>query len=129
MNQIKSDKNRLSERQVKALPFFISTPSDKEGCRQAKIAPQTFYEWLKEPAFKAELSRLRNMIVDDAVESLKAHTTRAVDTLVKLLDTGNPSLQRSVANDIIQHVIKFKECQEIERRIQALENTTASNAK
>jgi hypothetical protein len=121
MGRTKSDKTRLSERQLKAIPFLVSAASDGEGCRQAKIGRQTYYEWIKEPAFKAELSRLRNIVVEDAIQLLKAHTAKAVNTLVKLLDVDNPTIQRGAANDILQHVTKFKEIQEIEERLETLE--------
>lgn len=116
-----SDYSGLSGKQKRALPFFLSGRSEGECCRQAKISRETYYQWLKEPVFKAELSRMRNMIVEDAIEALKGQTTRAVDTLVKLLDVENPTLQRNVANDILSHVARFKELQEIEKRLTALE--------
>lgn len=89
-----ADQNGLSERQLKALPFFLSSCSETEACRAARIFKQTYYEWLKDPFFKNELKRLRNSIVEDAVEQLKAHTSKAVETLVKLLDVDNFTLQR-----------------------------------
>lgn len=123
------DKNRLSERQMKALPFFVASSSEAEACRQAKIAKQTYYEWLKDPSFKTELHRLRELVVNDAIQGLKSHVNKAVTTLVGLLDINTPSLQRNVANDILSHVIKFKELQEIEVRIEALENQAAQEQK
>jgi hypothetical protein len=121
MSQPKTNKISLSERQLKAIPYLISATSEGEACRQAKIAKHTYYEWLKQPAFKNELHHLRGLVVEDAVETLKARTSKAVDTLVKLLDDPNPTLQRNVANDILNHVAKFKELRELEDRIVVLE--------
>lgn len=120
----KPDKNALTERQCKALPFLISSSSEGDGCRQAGIARQTYYEWLKEPGFRAELSRLRNAIVDDALEKLKVHTGSAVDVLIRLLDADNLAIRRNAANDILGHVVKFRELHEIEARLYALESKT-----
>ena len=117
----KPDNSGLSSKQKKALSFFLSGRSESECCRQAQISRETYYQWLKEQAFKAALSNMRNMIVEDAIETIKGQTTRAVDTLVKLLDVNNPILQRHVANDILSHVARFKELQEIENRLTALE--------
>ena len=117
----KSDQNGLSERQQKALPFFVTSCSEAEACRRANISKQTYYEWLKGPLFKSELQRLRNLVTEEAVDQLKTHTTKAVDTLVKLLDVESSSLKRHVANDILSHVAKYKEIQELESRIDALE--------
>ncbi|MES1224783.1 MAG: hypothetical protein ABUT20_55340, partial [Bacteroidota bacterium] len=126
MKMTKSDKSRLTEKQLKALPFLIFSRSAGDGRREAKISRQTYYEWLKEPIFKAELTRFRNLIVEDAIEVLKTHTTKAVNTLVGLLDANNLPLQRNVANDILQHVSKFKELQEIEARLEVLEKQCES---
>lgn len=117
----KSDQNGLSERQLKALPFFVASSSDVEACRKANISKQTYYEWLKDPHFNAELKRLRDLVIDDAVEQLKSHTGKAVTTLVNLLDSNNCALQRGVANDILTYVARYKEIQELEKRIEAIE--------
>lgn len=122
MNRTKTDQIRLSDRQQKALPFFIASSSEAEACRQAKVAKQTYYEWLKEPVFKAELHRLRNLVVEEAIEALKSHANKAVDTLVQLLDGPNPMLRRNVANDVLQHVIRLRELQEVEKRLEVIED-------
>lgn len=122
----KVDKTGLTERQIKAVPFLIAAQSEVEGCRTAKISRQTYYEWLKEPLFKAELHRAREIILTEAIEALKNHATHAVNTLVKLLNAEMPSLQRSVANDILNHIMKFKELQELETRLDNLECKSSS---
>jgi hypothetical protein len=121
----KIDQSLLSERQRKALSYFIASSSEVDACRQAKIAKQTYYEWLKEPAFKAELSRLRRLAAEDAIEKLKSATMKSVDVLIGLLDADNPSIQRSVANDILNHVSKFTELKELEKRLEGLESINA----
>ncbi|MBS0624376.1 MAG: hypothetical protein JSS62_07150 [Verrucomicrobia bacterium] len=121
MKKTKIDQSGLTERQIKALPHFIGSTSEAEACRQAKLAKQTYYDWLKEPAFRKSLKDLRDRALENAVETLKTHATRAVGVLVGLLDRDNPSLQRNVANDILGHVAKFKELNELEMRLEALE--------
>jgi len=118
----KSDENRLTGRQTKALPHFAASLSIEGACKAANISKETFYNWIKEPLFKAELERLRNEIVDDAVNQLKISTTKAAETLVSLLDREDrPAIQRAAANDILSHVMKFMELKEIEVRLQTLE--------
>ncbi len=111
----------LSDRQLKALPFLVSSTSEAAACREAKIAKDTYYAWLRQPAFKGELGRLRNVVVENAIETLKTSATKAVDTLVGLLDDPNPALKRSVANDILGHISRFQELRELEKRLEALE--------
>lgn len=112
----------LSDRQKKALPYFASCRSYEEGCRKAEISKNAFYEWLKEPLFKSKLDQMRDSIVEEAVDTLKANVTKAACALVELLEeSDNPALKRSIANDIIGHVFKVKEMQEFEKRLMALE--------
>ena len=118
------DKTGLSERQRAALPYFLSCRTYEEGCRQAGIGKNTFYSWLQESQFKAEMDRLRDDLVDQAIDILKANITKASYALVELLDnSGNPSIKRAVANDIIGHVFKARELQEFEKRLEVLEQS------
>ena len=111
----------LTKRQLQVLPFLLACPTYEEAARQAHVSVKQIYCWLKISAFKAELDRRRNEIIEEAVNKLKYHTTKAADTLVSLLSHSNPTIQRGVANDLLNHVAKFIELREIEERIQFLE--------
>lgn len=118
----KTNVKALTDRQKKSLPYFASSKSYEEGCRKAGISKNTLYEWLKDPLFKARLGEMRDLFIEEAVDVLKSNITKATDVLVALLDhKESPSLVRSVANDIIGHVFKFHEMQEVERRLDVLE--------
>jgi len=122
MTKANKKKGDLTERQHKAIPFLVTSTTYEKGCREAGISRNTLYEWLKDPSFKAELTAQRSEVVEGALDILKGHIGGAVDALVGLLTTKNEYLRRSVANDIIEHVLKGKELEEIEKRIAALEN-------
>lgn len=111
----------LTKRQLQALPYLLSCPTYQEAARQAHVSVKQIYSWLKTSTFKTELDRRRNEIIEEAVNKLKCNTTRAADTLVSLLSHSNPTIQRGVANDLLNHVAKFIELHEIEERIQLLE--------
>lgn len=118
-----SDQNRLTSRQLNALPFFAASSSIEAASREANVSKDTFYKWLKDPLFKSELDKLRNEIVTDATNHLKSMTTKAAMTLSALLDReDSPGVQRAAANDILGHVAKFIELKELEERLLKLEN-------
>ena len=123
----KSDKNKgqnLTERQVKAIPHLVASSTYEKGCRKARISRNTFYEWLKDPVFKAELKRQRDTVIEEALETLKSSMTNAVKVLLDLLDTTkNEYLKRNVAKDIIGYVIKAKEIEDLDKRITEIENS------
>lgn len=117
-----SDKLSLSKRQIQALPIFASNLTIEEACERAGISRNTFYEWLKEPQFKSELERLRNEIVNEAVNHLKMTSTKAAKTLGDLLERDDsPTVQRAAANDVLGHVMKFMELKELEDRLADIE--------
>ena len=122
-----SDKNKgqnLTERQLKAIPHLVASSSYEKGCRKARISRNTFYEWLKDPVFKAELKRQRDTVIEEALETLKSSMTNAVKVLLELLDeTKNEYLKRNVAKDIIGYVIKAKEIEDLDKRITEIENS------
>lgn len=111
----------LTKRQLQVLPYLLACPTYEEAARQARVSVKQIYCWLKISAFKAELDRRRNVIIEEAVNKLKSNTTKAADTLITLLSHSNPMIQRGVANDLLNHVAKFIEMQEIEERIKFLE--------
>lgn len=124
----KTDENQLSSRQMMALPYFAANSSVEAACKLADVSKDTFYKWLKEPLFRAELESLRSEVVTEAINQLKIGTTKAATTLSELLEREDcPSVQRAAANDILGHVMKFMELKEIEERLIRLENNLRTN--
>ncbi len=118
----KSDKKQeLSQRQQKAIPFLVQSSTVEGGCKEARISRETYYKWLSDPLFKDELKRQRDQVIEDALNVMKANTTKAVNALVGLLNTKNDNLKRWVANDILDHVLKAREIEDLEERVTTLE--------
>ena len=114
---------KLSERQKKAIPFLVNAPTVEGGCKGAKISRETYYHWLSDPLFRDELKRARDQVIEEAMNVIKGNMTRAVNALVGLLNTKNEFPRRAVVNDILGHVLKSKELEDLERRIEALERS------
>jgi len=124
----KSDISRLTSNQLKTLPWCLDSKSYDEACKQSNISRETLYRWLKEPLFKSELDRLRNEVFSNAINRLKANTTKAVDVLSKLMDRDDcPAVQRAACNAILNHTAKYRELEEFEKRLQAIEEQVARN--
>ena len=112
---------KLTSRQVKAIPFIISSPTYTEGMKQAKVNRSTFYKWLKEPEFKTELDRQRDEVAAEAFGVLSQSLTKAVETLVSLLDNKDDRLKRLTSKDIIDFMIRHKEIEDLDERLTAIE--------
>ena len=121
---MKKSNEILTDKQLKTMPLLLDAKTNTEGCKKARIAPKTFYKWLKDPVFKDELKRQRDGINEDALESLKGSMAGAVTALRNLLDTtNNDSLKRYVAKDIIDYVVKARELEDLDKRVGDLEET------
>ena len=116
------EKSKLTERQLKAIPFIVGSPTYTEGCEKANINKTTLYKWLKQPEFKAELDRQRDEVASEAFGVMSQSLTKAVETLVGLLDNKDDRLKRLTAKEIIEHFLKHKEVEDLEKRIAAIED-------
>ncbi len=114
-------KEKLTEKQVRIIPFLLGAPSMEEACKQAKISKVTVYGWLKEDTFREELRKQRDEVVRRALEALQANVTKATKTLVKHLDSKHENISIRAAESIIAYTQKVLEHDELERRIEALE--------
>ena len=121
MNKKTNAEPKLTERQRKAIPFIVSSPTHTQGCKKAKINKATFYKWLKAPEFKAELDRQRDQVASEAFGVLTQSLTKAVETLAGLLDNKDDRLKRLAAKDVIDFIIRHKENEDLDRRLTEIE--------
>jgi hypothetical protein len=119
--QQNNEKTKLANRQLKAIPIIVTSPTYSEGCKKAKVNRTTFYEWMKIPEFKAELDRQRDEIAAEAFGILSQSLTQAVETLVGLLDNKDDRLKRLAAKDVIDFIIRHKENEDLDKRLTEIE--------
>ena len=117
----------LSHRQQLAVTVILASPSLEEARRRVGAAKGTFYGWLKEPAFQAVLKSQREALVQQAFDRLKVGLTQAVDKLLELLQArGQLGIQLRAAQTLLDHGIKVTELQELEARLEALEEQVSN---
>jgi hypothetical protein len=117
----KTNDNALSLKQMKAITLLLTRPTREEVIREVEISSETLYRWMRDPDFKAELARQQNAVINEAISVLKANMTKAAHTLVSLLDEKGGELRRRAANDLIGHVLKARELEELEERLEQVE--------
>ena len=116
-----NDPKTLTTRQSRVIPYLLAAPSLEEGCKRARVSKVTVYGWLKQEVFRHELKRQRDELIERALDSLKANVSKATETLVTLLDSKSEPIRARAAEDIIEFAQKAIEHEELERRIQVLE--------
>jgi transposase len=116
-----NDSKALTTRQTRVIPYLLDAPSIEEGSKRARVSKVTVYSWLKQENFRQELKRQRDELIRGALDSLKANIGKATETLVKLLDSKSEPIRARAAEDIIEFAQKAIEHEELEKRVQALE--------
>jgi len=115
----------LTPKQHKALAALLSETTVTAAAAAANIGERTLHTWLHEPAFADAYTALRHEAVGLAVGRLQHATGIAVDALIDVLDTeytpAPAAVRVSAAKVIIEYAIRFRELDELERRIAQLE--------
>ena len=114
----------LTEKQLASIPVILASKNYAEGVKKAKIGKTTFYKWLKTPEFKQELDFQRKQLVTQALSILRTSTGKAVQVLIKLLDSDNEMIRLKTAITILEFTERFQEQEEIIERIRILEEKT-----
>lgn len=110
----------LSNRQLLAISQIIASTTLEEARRKAKVSKGTLYAWLRDDVFKAELKRQRDEVIREALDRLKCALTKAISGLIELMDSKRSDL-RLVYKDIIDYGIKSIELEDIEERLDKVE--------
>jgi hypothetical protein len=121
--------DELTHKQHKALAALLSEPTVTAAAAKCGIGERTLHTWLHDvPAFAAAYTAARRDAVGQAVGRLQHATGIAVDALIDVLDseyTPAPAAVRvSAAKVIIEYALRFRELDELESRIAALENAS-----
>ncbi|MDF7825692.1 hypothetical protein P4B35_16815 [Pontiellaceae bacterium B12227] len=119
--KIKDTLASLTDRQQKLLIELIRTHDIKAACKNAGVGRTSAYRWLSQPDFSGALKQLRDTAMNEALDSIKALTARAAEVLAALLDSENESIRRMVCRDILRQAVKVRELEDIEQRIDQLE--------
>ena len=92
-----------------------------QAAREAGVGPRTIHNWLAKSEYRAYINKLRSNFVDEALGRLTVAATRAVDTLVGLLQSPTPSIRLRSATSILDLLIKIRGHKELIERIAGIE--------
>jgi hypothetical protein len=114
-------KTALTARQRKIIPLLVVCGTITEAAEKAKVNRATVHKWMKDEDFRAEVERQRAEVTQEAFGMLSSNLTKAITVLAGLLEVIDMRLKRFAANDIIGHFLRYKELDELTRRIEAIE--------
>ena len=111
----------LTPKQKRTIAAILSSRTYDEAMTTARISRQTFYNWMKQPHFKAELDRQLNELTDGAFNQLKNAAGDAVDTLRSLLNSESENVRLRASQAIVDYVIKARELGDLSARLDEIE--------
>ena len=121
-----SKKDRKKELALSAL---LTEPTIQQAAKVAGISEATLWRWLKEHDFAEAYRELKREAVSQAVTRLQQISCQAVETLKKVMNNEESpaSVRVSAAKTIIEMAVKAVELEDIEKRIEELEEIAAKN--
>jgi hypothetical protein len=113
-------KERKEARLVLALAAGANTTA---AARKAGCSRRTVFRRLQDPSFCRAVGAARGQILSRATARLARSSTRAVNTLEKLLDDGSAAVRRMAAKSLLDSLARLTDIAEVEQRIAELETT------
>lgn len=118
----------LTARKKKAIAAILEAPNYEAAIPAAGVCRQTFYKWLRDPNFKAELDRRLDELAGGAIGRIKGAAGEAVEKLRTLLNSENENIQIRAAMGLIDYTLKAREL-DISARLDAIEDYILKNGK
>ena len=121
---------KLSRKQEEAIVALRSPRSVEEAARACNTPVRTLYRWLGEPDFEKAYRVARRKAFGQATARLQQGSGAAATTLLKLmLDSSTPASTRvRAAECVLGHAAKAIETEDVEARVEALEQAAANTA-
>ncbi len=112
-------KTNVRPKAIAGLAAGLTVP---EVAAQCGVAECTIRRWIRQPAFKTKLEAARAELVSLTVGKLANTATTAAATLRELLSPSNPpSVRLGAARAVLELGAKWRETEELARRIEVLE--------
>jgi len=123
MKQNSTSEDVLAGKKLKAIEALIACDTIDEACTVSGVTRSTMYRYLKEPLFEKELKRAKRQLINRAVLRLQQSCRDAAIALAEICrdKEAPPSARVAAAREILASSLKAIEIEELEVRIEQLE--------
>ena len=111
----------LSDRQLRAMPYLVASPTVSEGARLAQVGLRTLYRWMDDDDFRRELERQRSEAAELAYVELKGLMLKSVHVLGSAMEDPNPNVRLRAAQTALSVAMKATELRDIQKRLDLLD--------
>lgn len=115
---------KLKGKQSIFLQALLESRTKEEAIAKSEINRHTAYRYLKEPEFKQALREARREVVSLVSQRLSQSGETAINVLIDVVedDDSPPSSKVQASRTILEYLYKSYEQDELEARIEELEN-------
>jgi transposase-like protein len=123
MSTDRTHPHELTPKQRRAVTALLSTGEPAAAAREAGVARDTLYRWLKQPTFLQAVREAEAQALDELSRLLVRLGRTAVATLAKAMSdpTIPPATRVRAADASLGRLLQLRELACLEARVQALE--------
>ena len=125
---------KQSRKQEQAITALLTEPTIEKAANAVGVGESTLRRWLQEPGFRNTYRTARGELIERTLARLAQASGKAIATLERNLDCGNPPTEVRAAATILRELIRTRELvdlseqiQEQERRLSAVEHLTTAS--
>ncbi|MDZ4345647.1 MAG: hypothetical protein U1E51_24800, partial [Candidatus Binatia bacterium] len=105
---------------------LLSGVSQQQACDQAGVSRSTLRLWKQQESFTGALQAAQDEAFAESLSKVKVNATAAVDTLLELMTAGKQDVRARCAALILEHGIKIRQVEELEKRLAMLEQAVGT---
>jgi len=95
------------------------------AAEQAQVSESTAHRYLKKPAFRRLVARLRGQMLEAALGRMAENMTRAADKVARLLDSADEAIALRAARTLMSLGLRLRDSVELADRIHEIERELA----
>ena len=115
--------NKLTRRQLAALPHVALSGSISEGARRAGVSRAAVHRWLNNPHFRREIDNLRNEVAELARTRIQDMTAAALQVIEDSLHDERQSARFRAAVTVLDLARRGLHDKDVDRRLDWLEDS------
>jgi phage antirepressor YoqD-like protein len=112
---------KLTRKAEQAIAALLEHPTIAEAAKACGVSERSLWRWLQREDFRLRFRAAQREVVESAVRELQAANVKAVKTLVRNLDCGQPFAENAAAQAILTHTYKAIELLDLQGRVEMLE--------
>lgn len=115
------DSGKLTHKEMQVVNAVLTSKTLREASEKAGVSESTLYRYLKKEHIQKALDRKSREAMGSVLRYFVSLGTKALGNIEQLLDSKYERIRLEASKYILDMIVKIKELQELEERIESLE--------